>query len=61
MGTVFEAFEKTALARADAPFLCIEPVTAGHYGIAPETLAYGVVLERVRALSQRYHAAGVGH
>ena len=61
MGTVFDAFEKTALARADAPFLCIEAVTAGHYGIASETLAFGEVLEQVRALSERYRAAGYGH
>ena len=60
MGTVFEAFEKTALAVAGAPFLCIEPITAGHYDITPDTLAYGAVLERVRALSRRYREAGYG-
>ncbi|MBL8378959.1 MAG: AMP-binding protein [Burkholderiales bacterium] len=59
--TVFEAFAATARARADAPFLHVEEVTAAAYGIAVETLSYAALLARVEQVAARYRAAGVGH
>jgi acyl-CoA synthetase (AMP-forming)/AMP-acid ligase II len=59
--TVFEAFAERARRQPEAEFLCVEPVTAETYGIAPGTLRYGEVLALVDALRERYAAAGYGH
>ena len=59
--TVYQAFAERARRQPEAEFLCVEPVTAESYGIAPGTLRYGEVLAQVDALRQRYAAAGYGH
>jgi acyl-CoA synthetase (AMP-forming)/AMP-acid ligase II len=59
--TVFEAFAERARRKPEAEFLCVEPVTAEAYGIAPGMLRYGEVLERIEELRERYAAAGYGH
>ena len=58
--TVYQAFAERARRQPDAEFLCVEPVTAEAYGIAPGTLHYGEVLERIEELRERYAAAGYG-
>lgn len=58
--TVYQAFAERARRQPDAEFLCVEPVTAQAYGIAPGTLRYGEVLERIEELRGRYAAAGYG-
>jgi acyl-CoA synthetase (AMP-forming)/AMP-acid ligase II len=59
--TVYQAFAERARRQPEAEFLCVEPVTAEAYGIAPGTLRYGEVLGRIEELRQRYAAAGYGH
>jgi acyl-CoA synthetase (AMP-forming)/AMP-acid ligase II len=59
--TVYQAFAEHARRQPASEFLCIEPVTAEAYGIAPGTLRYGEVLAQVDALRERYAAAGYGH
>jgi len=59
--TVYQAFAERARRQPEAEFLCVEPVTAEAYGIAPGTLRYGEVLAQVDALRERYGAAGYGH
>jgi acyl-CoA synthetase (AMP-forming)/AMP-acid ligase II len=59
--TVYQAFAERARRQPEAEFLCVEPVTAEAYGIAPGTLRYGEVLAQVDALRERYAAAGYGH
>jgi acyl-CoA synthetase (AMP-forming)/AMP-acid ligase II len=59
--TVYQAFAERARRQPEAEFLCVEPVTAQAYGIAPGTLRYGEVLAQVDALRERYAAAGYGH
>ena len=59
--TVYQAFAERARRQPEADFLCVEPVTAGAYGIAAGTLRYGEVLAQVDALRERYAAAGYGH
>jgi acyl-CoA synthetase (AMP-forming)/AMP-acid ligase II len=51
-GTVFAAFEETAVRAGDAEFLCYPP--------SGESLAYGEALTRLEALAARYRAAGYG-
>jgi acyl-CoA synthetase (AMP-forming)/AMP-acid ligase II len=59
--TVYQAFAERARRQPEAEFLCVEPVTAEAYGIAPGTLHYGEVLERIEELREGYAAAGYGH
>jgi acyl-CoA synthetase (AMP-forming)/AMP-acid ligase II len=59
--TVYQAFAERARRQPEAEFLCVEPVTAQAYGIAPGTQRYGEVLAEVDALRERYAAAGYGH
>ncbi len=59
--TVYEAFAATAAARPQAPFLCVEPVTAASYGIPAEEVTYGEAARRVESLRCAYAAAGFTH
>jgi len=59
--SVLEAFAERARRNPEADFLCVEPVTAQAYGIAPGTLRYGEVLAQAEVLRDRYAAAGYGH
>ena len=58
--TVYQAFAERARRQPEADFLCVEPVTAQAYGIAPGKLRYGEVLQRIEELRERYAAAGYG-
>ena len=59
--TVYGAFRDTAERQPDTPFLHILPETAGHYGIAAGTIAYGEALAAVERLAGEYRSAGYGH
>jgi crotonobetaine/carnitine-CoA ligase len=59
--TVFEAFQATAAAAPDRPFLCALAWPDGAAAPVATDLAYTEVLARVLALRDRYAAAGYGH
>ena len=59
--TVHALFAATAARTPGADFLCIEPVTARAYGLAPCTLGWGDAAREVARLRAAYAAAGYGH
>jgi acyl-CoA synthetase (AMP-forming)/AMP-acid ligase II len=59
--TVFAAFEATAAAAPDAPFLCVPAAPQRAYHPAGLELTYGRVRAGVAELRERYAAAGFGH
>ncbi len=63
MQTVHDLFAATARRTPDAPFLCIESVTAEAYGITPGQITWGEAAGEVERLRAAYALAGysVGH
>ncbi len=59
--TVHAAFAATAARTPDAPFLCVEAVTAATYGIPAGEISWREAARQVDALRARYAAAGYGH
>ena len=59
--TVHALFTQTAARTPTADFLCVEPVTAAAYGIAPGTVAWAEAAREVERLRAAYAAAGYGH
>ncbi|MEO6747414.1 MAG: AMP-binding protein [Caldimonas sp.] len=59
--TVHAAFAATAARTPDAPFLCVEAVTAASYGIPAGEISWRDAARLVDALQARYAAAGYGH
>ena len=59
--TVYDAFRRVAARRADAEFLCVEPVTAAAYGIDPGPRSWREVAGEVERLRVAYAQAGYGH
>ena len=59
--SVYEAFEDSARAAPDHPFVVIPPAAASGYAPDGVRLAYGAVLDAVAACRDRYAAAGYGH
>src|SRR6186713_2754709 len=59
--TVHDAFGATAARTPDAPFLCVEAVTAATYGIPAGETSWRDAARQVDALRRRYAAAGYGH
>ncbi|MFO1465077.1 MAG: AMP-binding protein [Steroidobacteraceae bacterium] len=58
--TVHAAFQRSAAAQPQAPFLFVESVTAAGYGIPAGTLSYGDAAAQIESLRSRYAAAGYG-
>ena len=58
--TVHAAFQRSAAAQPQAPFLFVESVTAAGYDIPAGTLSYGDAAAQVESLRSRYAAAGYG-
>jgi len=61
MQTVHEAFTTTARRTPQAQFLCIEPVTAGAYGIPAGYVTWAQAALEVERLRAAYEIAGYGH
>ena len=59
-GTIYEAFQATAQAAPEAPFLRIVGDAARRYGIEPGSLSYGAALREVERLAAIYRAANLG-
>jgi acyl-CoA synthetase (AMP-forming)/AMP-acid ligase II len=59
--TVHAAFAATAARTPDAPFLCVEAVTAATYGIRAGEISWREAARQVDALRARYASAGYGH
>jgi acyl-CoA synthetase (AMP-forming)/AMP-acid ligase II len=59
--TVHDAFATTAARTPDAPFLCVEAVTAQTYGIPAGEITWRDAARMVESLRARYAAAGYGH
>ncbi|HSN33548.1 MAG TPA: AMP-binding protein, partial [Ideonella sp.] len=59
--TVHALFAATAARTPGADFLCVEPVTARAWGLAPCTLGWGDAAREVERLRAAYAAAGWGH
>jgi acyl-CoA synthetase (AMP-forming)/AMP-acid ligase II len=59
--TVHDAFLASAARTPDAPFLCIEAVTAASYGHAAREIAWSEAQREIERLRSRYAAAGYGH
>jgi len=59
--TVHAAFAATAARTPDAPFRCVEAVTAATYGIPAGEISWREAARQVDALRARYAAAGYGH
>src|SRR3954468_24946056 len=59
--TVHDAFATTAARTPDAPFLCVEAVTAQTYGIPAGEISWRDAAGEVASLCGRYAAAGYGH
>ncbi len=61
LGTVYEAFRRTAATYPDSDFLCVLPETAHRYAIDARCFSYSEAAREVADLARRYRAAGVGH
>ena len=61
MRTVYDAFATTAVRTPEAPFLCVEPVTAAAYGIPAGEITWREAAREVERLRAGYAAAGYGH
>ena len=59
--SVHELFAATAARTPQAEFLCVEPATARHYGIAPGAIGWAQAAARIERLRAAYAAAGYGH
>src|SRR5689334_8233177 len=59
--TVHDAFSATAARTPDAPFLCVESITAQTYGIPAGEIRWRDASDAVESLRARYAAAGYGH
>ena len=59
--TVHDAFSSTAARTPDAPFLCVEAVTAQTYGIPAGEIRWREAAAAVESLRARYAAAGYAH
>jgi acyl-CoA synthetase (AMP-forming)/AMP-acid ligase II len=58
--TVHARFRETALRRGEADFLNVLPETADIYGIAPEEISYGAMLDRVERWRSALASRGYG-
>ena len=61
MQTVHDAFATTAARTPDAPFLCVESVTAAAYGIPAGEITWREAANEVERWRRRYAEAGYGH
>ena len=59
-GTVYEAFQVSAQAAPEAPFLRIVADAARRYAIEPGSLSYGAALREVERLAAIYRTANLG-
>lgn len=60
VGTVYEAFRRSAERYPDNEFLCVLAQTAAKYSIEARSYSYADAELEVAALERRYRAAGVG-